>query len=134
MHLNQRNLVHQQHWTDLLQVILILFIAWICSLLFASFNLLFSICYLLFSIYYGQVQTQPRKRQIAMEEVTYLYLHGHNLEYAPNLVLRDAGDGRVNAKHQHDLKKSSLADFDQDNIAKIFVCVGLKTKPRALPC
>ena len=91
------------------------------------------------SICYLQVHKQPKKRRPAIDEHLKLKLLHHYLAYAPDLTVREVGEGRAKIKKQlkaiidlgvrmEDKARSSLADFDIDNIAKIFAYIGLKNQ------
>ena len=118
------------------QVVLIIFIAWIfIALIFISWmviTFIASLCYL-------QVKKQPKKRKPKIDEQFKLKLLHHYLMNAPNLTVRDVGEGRANIKKQlkaivmmgvrmEDKDSSSLANFDLDNIAKIFAFIGFKNQ------
>ena len=119
------------------QVVLIIFIAWIfIALIFISWiviALIASLCYL-------QVKKQPKKRKPKIDEHLKLVLLRHYLAYATDLTVRDEGEGRAKIKKQlmaivdldvrmEDKARSSLSDFNIDNIAKIFAYIGLKNQP-----
>ena len=85
------------------------------------------------------MQKQPKKRRPAINEHLKLKLLRHYLADAPDLTVWDVGEGRAKIKKQlkaivdlgirmEDKTRSSLADFDIDNIAKIFAYIGLKNQ------
>ena len=106
------------------QVVLIIFIAWIfIALIFISWIVIAFIA----SLCYLQVKKQPKKRKPKIDEQFKLKLLHHYLMNAPNLTVRDVGEGRANIKKQlkaifmmgvrmEDKDSSSLANFDLDNI------------------
>ena len=85
------------------------------------------------------MQNQKKKPRTVFSEQFKLLLLRHYLAYAPDLTVRDVGEGRANIKRQLkaivDLNvrmegkaRSSLADYNIDNIAKIFAFIGLKNQ------
>ena len=86
-----------------------------------------------------QVQNQKKKPRTVFSEQFKLLLLRHYLAYVPDLTVRDVGMGRANIKRQlkaivdlpvrmEDKARSSLADYNIDNIAKIFAFIGLKNQ------
>ena len=84
------------------------------------------------------MQKQPKKSRSILTEQFKLQLLRRYLAYAPDLTVRDSGEGRANIKklkaivnlgvRMEDNARSSLADYDIDNIAKIFAFIGLKNQ------
>ena len=85
------------------------------------------------------MQKQPKKPRSILTEQFKIQLLRRYLAYAPDLTVRDVGEGRANIKKQlkaivnlgvrmEDKARSSLADYDIDNIAKIFAYIGLKNQ------
>ena len=83
------------------------------------------------------MQNQKKKPRTVFSEQFKLVLLQHYLAYAPDLTVRDVGEGRANIKRQlkaiidKEVKmedRTSLADYNLDNIAKIFAFNGLKAQ------